>query len=100
MTGMAELFAFNYRRLGTPVFSRKYLVNLLGQFGENCSILIISKEGKIIRLEAANIRQAGRSTQGVRLVRMEEGEIEVEMDVDLDVDDFDEDEDEGNGDHE
>jgi len=41
-----EMFAFNYRRLGTPVFSGKYLARLLGQFGEKCSILIISKEGK------------------------------------------------------
>jgi DNA gyrase subunit A len=28
----------------------------------------------IIRLEFGEIRQAGRSTQGVRLVRMEEGD--------------------------
>ena len=28
----------------------------------------------MIRLESGEIRQAGRSTQGVRLVRMEEGD--------------------------
>src|SRR4051812_37113182 len=41
---------------------------------ENTDIMIITKDGKIIRLEANLIRQAGRSTQGVRLVRMEEGD--------------------------
>ena len=36
--------------------------------------MIITKDGKIIRLESGEIRQAGRSTQGVRLVRMEDGD--------------------------
>jgi DNA gyrase subunit A len=36
--------------------------------------MIITKDGKIIRLESGEIRQAGRSTQGVRLVRMDEGD--------------------------
>jgi FemAB-related protein (PEP-CTERM system-associated) len=40
------MFAFNYRRLGTPVFSSAYLRNLLEQFGEKCSILVVSKDGK------------------------------------------------------
>jgi DNA gyrase subunit A len=39
---------------------------------EDSDLMIISKDGKIIRLEASEIRQAGRSTQGVRLVRLEE----------------------------
>jgi len=39
---------------------------------EDSDLMIVSKNGKIIRLEAAEIRQAGRSTQGVRLVRMED----------------------------
>jgi DNA gyrase subunit A len=38
---------------------------------EDSDLMIISKEGKIIRLEASEIRQVGRSTQGVRLVRLE-----------------------------
>ena len=42
--------------------------------GENTDLMIITKEGKIIRLESSAIRQAGRSTQGVRLVRMENGD--------------------------
>jgi DNA gyrase subunit A len=41
---------------------------------EESDIMIITKDGKIIRIESSEIRQAGRSTQGVRLVRMEEGD--------------------------
>jgi DNA gyrase subunit A len=41
---------------------------------EESDLMIITKDGKIIRLEAGEIRQAGRSTQGVRLVKMEEGD--------------------------
>jgi DNA gyrase subunit A len=41
---------------------------------EETDIMIISKDGKIIRIESGKIRQAGRSTQGVRLVNMEDGD--------------------------
>jgi len=41
---------------------------------EVTDLMIITKDGKIIRLESGEIRQAGRSTQGVRLVRMEDGD--------------------------
>ena len=41
---------------------------------EKSELMIITKDGKIIRLDSGLIRQAGRSTQGVRLVRMEEGD--------------------------
>jgi DNA gyrase subunit A len=41
---------------------------------DDSDLMIITKDGKIIRIESANIRQAGRSTQGVRLVNMEEGD--------------------------
>jgi DNA gyrase subunit A len=41
---------------------------------EETDIAIITKDGKIIRIEASEIRQAGRSTQGVRLVKMEESD--------------------------
>ena len=41
---------------------------------EESDLMIVTKDGKIIRIEAGEIRQAGRSTQGVRLVRMEEGD--------------------------
>ncbi len=39
---------------------------------EDTDLMIVTKNGKIIRLESAEIRQAGPSTQGVRLVRMED----------------------------
>jgi DNA gyrase subunit A len=39
---------------------------------DDTELMIITKEGKIIRIESGQIRQAGRSTQGVRLVKMEE----------------------------
>ena len=42
--------------------------------GEDADLMIVTKDGKIIRLESSEIRQAGRSTQGVRLVRMEDGD--------------------------
>jgi len=40
-----KLFAFSYHGFGTPVFSKKYLKNLLDTFKSNSSILIISKNG-------------------------------------------------------
>jgi DNA gyrase subunit A len=39
---------------------------------EDSELMIVTKEGKMIRIDSGEIRQAGRSTQGVRLVRMEE----------------------------
>ena len=42
---------------------------------EESDLMIITKDGKIIRLEAGQIRQAGRSTQGVRLVRPDDGDL-------------------------
>ena len=41
---------------------------------EDSDLMIVSKNGKIIRIESATIRQAGRSTQGVRLVNLEDGD--------------------------
>jgi DNA gyrase subunit A len=41
---------------------------------EDTDLMIITKDGKIIRLESSEIRQAGRSTQGVRLVRADEND--------------------------
>ena len=37
-------------------------------------VMIITQQGKVIRIEARKIRSAGRSTQGVRLLRLEEGD--------------------------
>jgi len=41
---------------------------------EDTDLMIITKDGKIIRIDSSQIRQAGRSTQGVRLVRADEGD--------------------------
>jgi DNA gyrase subunit A len=41
---------------------------------EDSDIIIVSQNGKIIRIESSTIRQVGRSTQGVRLVSLEEGD--------------------------
>ncbi|MBL8241044.1 MAG: DNA gyrase subunit A [Bryobacterales bacterium] len=41
---------------------------------EDTDLMIISAEGKIIRIESGDIRQVGRNSQGVRLVKMEEGD--------------------------
>ena len=35
---------------------------------EDSELMIVSQNGKMIRIESSTIRQAGRSTQGVRLV--------------------------------
>jgi DNA gyrase subunit A len=39
---------------------------------EDSELMIVTKDGKMIRIDSGEIRQAGRSTQGVRLVRMED----------------------------
>ncbi len=41
---------------------------------EDTDIIVITADGKLIRTEASEIRQAGRSTQGVRVVKMEDGD--------------------------
>ncbi|MBV9609807.1 MAG: DNA gyrase subunit A, partial [Acidobacteria bacterium] len=41
---------------------------------EDSEAMVISQYGKIIRLETRGIREAGRSTQGVRLLHMEGGD--------------------------
>jgi DNA gyrase subunit A len=39
---------------------------------EDTDLMIISAEGKIIRIESGDIRQVGRNSQGVRLVKMDD----------------------------
>jgi DNA gyrase subunit A len=41
---------------------------------EDSDLMIITKQGQIIRIDSGQIRQAGRSTQGVRLVNVEAGD--------------------------
>jgi DNA gyrase subunit A len=41
---------------------------------EESEVMIISERGKITRLDASEIRESGRSAQGVRLISLEEGD--------------------------
>jgi DNA gyrase subunit A len=38
---------------------------------DDSEIMIITQQGKLIRLEASEIRKTGRSAQGVRLIKTE-----------------------------
>jgi DNA gyrase subunit A len=44
------------------------------QVTEESDVMIITEYGKVIRVHANDIREAGRSTQGVHLLRLEEGD--------------------------
>jgi len=44
------------------------------QVREESDVMIITGHGKVIRVHAGEIREAGRSTQGVRLLRLDEGD--------------------------
>jgi DNA gyrase subunit A len=41
---------------------------------EDSELIIVSQNGKIIRIESSTIRQVGRSSQGVKLVSLDEGD--------------------------
>ncbi|HJT88549.1 MAG TPA: DNA gyrase C-terminal beta-propeller domain-containing protein, partial [Bryobacteraceae bacterium] len=41
---------------------------------EDSDLVIVSQNGKIIRIESSTIREVGRATQGVKLVTLEEGD--------------------------
>jgi len=41
---------------------------------EESEVMLISQQGKITRLDASQIRESGRSAQGVRLISLEEGD--------------------------
>ncbi len=41
---------------------------------ETSEIIVISQYGKIIRIDTTTVRAAGRSTQGVKLLNLEEGD--------------------------
>jgi DNA gyrase subunit A len=42
---------------------------------ETTDLMIITRDGQMIRIDSSEIRQAGRSTQGVRLVRLSETDV-------------------------
>jgi DNA gyrase subunit A len=41
---------------------------------EESELMIITKQGKLIRIEAGDIRKTGRSAQGVRLIKTDGGD--------------------------
>jgi DNA gyrase subunit A len=53
---------------------RNGLVVAALQVTEESDVMIITSVGKVIRVHANEIREAGRSTQGVRLLRLDEGD--------------------------
>jgi DNA gyrase subunit A len=44
------------------------------QVREDSDVMIITSQGKVIRVHSAEIREAGRGTQGVRLLRLDQGD--------------------------
>ena len=44
------------------------------QVREDSDVMIITGHGKVIRVHAGEIREAGRGTQGVRLLRLDDGD--------------------------
>jgi DNA gyrase subunit A len=46
----------------------------IAQVDESSQVMLISHYGKIIRMDAATIRETGRNAQGVRLLNMEAGD--------------------------
>jgi DNA gyrase subunit A len=49
-------------------------VSSIQQVTETSELMVISQFGKIIRMDTKSIRAAGRSTQGVRLLNLEDGD--------------------------
>jgi DNA gyrase subunit A len=41
---------------------------------ERLQLMVITNRGQIIRTKVSEVRQAGRNTQGVRIIRLDEGE--------------------------
>ncbi len=46
----------------------------IAQVDESSEVMLISQFGKIIRMDSTTIRESARSTQGVRLLHLEEGD--------------------------
>jgi DNA gyrase subunit A len=51
----------------------KNMQKLLEMLDDNDDVLIISSDGVIIRMAAVDINVYGRATQGVRVMRVDEG---------------------------
>ncbi|MGD0580991.1 MAG: DNA gyrase C-terminal beta-propeller domain-containing protein, partial [Bryobacteraceae bacterium] len=50
------------------------VVNVL-EVKEDTDVVVITRNGQIIRTEAAQIRKTGRSAQGVKLVTLDPGDV-------------------------
>jgi len=48
---------------------------------DNDEVILIADSGKMIRMDLGNLRLIGRTTQGVKLINLEEGEKVVAMDT-------------------
>lgn len=57
-----------------PTTGRNGLVIGLAVVNDQSNILLIDEAGKIIRLSSAEVRTMGRQAQGVRLVRLDDGQ--------------------------
>ena len=55
----------------TPKIGKVTAINLVDDTTE---MMVISQFGKIIRIDTKTIRSAGRATQGVRLLNLEDGD--------------------------
>ena len=51
------------------------------QVYDNDEVILIADSGKMIRMDLTNLRIIGRTTQGVKLINLEEGEKVVAMDT-------------------
>jgi DNA gyrase subunit A len=51
------------------------------QVDDEREVILIADSGKMIRMPLENLRVIGRTTQGVRLINLEEGEKVVAMDI-------------------
>jgi DNA gyrase subunit A len=57
-----------------PTNDRNGLVIGLARVTDKSNVLLIDKSGKIIRLSSTEIRTMGRQAQGVRLIRLDQGQ--------------------------
>jgi DNA gyrase subunit A len=66
-----EIEYFGERRNAFPGKGNGSVVATL-QVTEESDVIIITEHGKAIRVHSNEIREAGRSTQGVRLLRLDD----------------------------
>ena len=47
--------------------------------GDEDEVMLVSSQGMMVRMPAANMRTIGRATQGVRLITLDEGDRVVAL---------------------